>query len=68
MLEAKGYDVSVVEYISPLETPKNLMIRAVRGNEGKEKPELLNDYMKLMADLNAYPALYRFLNENWAVY
>lgn len=68
MLEAKGYDVSVVEYISPLETPKNLMIRAVRGNEAKEKPELLDDYMKLMADLNAYPALYRFLNENWAAY
>lgn len=27
-LEAYGYDVSVVEYISPLDTPKNLMIRA----------------------------------------
>lgn len=27
-LEANGYDVSVVEYISPLDTPKNLMIRA----------------------------------------
>lgn len=27
-LEASGYDVSVVEYISPLDTPKNLMIRA----------------------------------------
>ncbi len=27
-LDANGYDVSVVEYISPLDTPKNLMIRA----------------------------------------
>lgn len=30
MLKAKGYKVSVVEYISPLETPKNLMIRAIK--------------------------------------
>lgn len=29
-LEAVGYDVSVVEYISPLDTPKNLMLRAVK--------------------------------------
>jgi len=27
-LEAKGYKVSVVEYVSPLDTPKNIMIRA----------------------------------------
>ncbi|MCR5056054.1 MAG: SAM-dependent methyltransferase [Clostridia bacterium] len=29
-LEAVGYDVSIVEYISPLDTPKNLMMRAVK--------------------------------------
>ncbi|MBC7765328.1 MAG: SAM-dependent methyltransferase, partial [Hyphomonadaceae bacterium] len=29
-LEACGYEVSVLEYISPLETPKNLMLRAVK--------------------------------------
>ncbi|MBT9152699.1 MAG: hypothetical protein DDT35_00921 [Firmicutes bacterium] len=27
-LEARGYKVSVVEYVSPLDTPKNIMIRA----------------------------------------
>lgn len=32
-LEAEGYKVSVVEYISPLDTPKNLLIRAVRTNK-----------------------------------
>ncbi|QAA30244.1 class I SAM-dependent methyltransferase [Clostridium manihotivorum] len=63
MLESKGYNVSVVEYISPLETPKNLMIRAVKT--GKEKPELMDDYISLMASLNAYPVLYKFLNEGW---
>lgn len=29
-LEAEGYQVSVIEYISPLDTPKNLLIRAKR--------------------------------------
>ena len=63
MLEANGYKVSALEYISPLETPKNLMIRAIRTEE--ENPEMLNEYVKLMSVLNAYPALYAFLNEEW---
>lgn len=62
MLEAKGYDVSVVEYISPLETPKNLMIRAVKTKDENDKA--MDEYMSLMAKLNVYPALYNFLN-NW---
>lgn len=60
MLESKGYDVSIVEYISPLETPKNLMIRALKTKE--ENENAFNSYIKLMADLNVYPALYDFLN------
>lgn len=36
-LEAEGYKVSVVEYISPLDTPKNLLIRATRTNQENEK-------------------------------
>ena len=60
MLEAKGYDVSIVEYISPLETPKNLMIRAIK--KGDENPALMDEYMSLMANLNVYPALYSYLN------
>lgn len=61
MLEAKGYDVSVVEYISPLETPKNLMIRAIQT--GKENSDAMNQYLNLMSQFNAYPALYRYINE-----
>lgn len=30
-LEAAGYNVSVAEYVSPLDTPKNTMIRAIKG-------------------------------------
>lgn len=32
-LEAYGYEVSVAEYISPLDTPKNLVIRAEKKRE-----------------------------------
>lgn len=59
MLEAKGYDVSVVEYISPLETPKNLMIRALKSRD--ENEAALSEYMNLMSSLNSYPALYQYL-------
>jgi len=58
-LESLGYKVSVVEYISPLETPKNLMIRAIRTqNENKKAAE---EYRRLVKLLNADPALDREL-------
>ncbi len=49
MLEAAGYEVSCVEWVSPLETPKNLMIRAnqkTEGNEDKRKrvEEIMVEY------------------------
>jgi hypothetical protein len=59
-LEAKGYEVSVVEYISPLETPKNLMIRAFKTKDENDKA--MDEYIKLMSSLNVYPALYAYLN------
>lgn len=60
LLEAKGYEVSVVEYISPLETPKNLMIRALKTKENNDRA--MDEYFKLMSSLNVYPALYDYLN------
>lgn len=62
LLESYGYDVSVVEYISPLETPKNLMIRAIKTKD--ENEALRKDYLSLIKELNANPSLYNFLN-NW---
>ena len=41
-LEAEGYKVSVVEYISPLDTPKNLLIRAMRT--GQENTRARQEY------------------------
>jgi len=48
MLEGKGYEVTAMEYISPLETPKNLMIKAVR--KGGERADKLAQY-RSMAEL-----------------
>lgn len=61
ILKAKGYKVSVVEYISPLETPKNLMIRAIKDKN--EDMDAMNEYITMMSNLNVYPALYDFLNQ-----
>lgn len=36
-LEAEGYRVSPIEYVSPLDTPKNLLIRAIRTNKPADK-------------------------------
>ncbi len=41
-LEAEGYKVSVVEYISPLDSPKNLLIRATRI--GHANPKARQEY------------------------
>ncbi|MBC8061815.1 MAG: SAM-dependent methyltransferase [Clostridiaceae bacterium] len=65
MLEAQGYEVSAVEYISPLETPKNLMIRAIKTKE--EDPKALDEYMSLMGSLNVYPALYSYLTNDFDI-
>lgn len=61
LLEAKGYEVSVVEYISPLETPKNLMIRAFKVKDENDKA--MDEYISLMSKLNVYPALYAYINQ-----
>ena len=44
-LEARGYEVTALEYISPLETPKNLMIKAVKRSAGNKKA--MEEYQRL---------------------
>ena len=56
-LEAEGYKVSVVEYISPLDTPKNLLIRAVRT--GKDNPKARAEYDSVRAQLGTTSELDR---------
>lgn len=48
-LEAMGYETSIVEYISPLDTPKNLMIRAIkRGGENQVKMQEFESLCKVL--------------------
>lgn len=61
LLESHGYDVSIVEYISPLETPKNLMIRAMKKQEKNEKAGM--EAQDLIKALNIYPAFNYYLDQ-----
>lgn len=48
-LEGHGYDVSMLEYISPIDTPKNLMIKAIRTSGRNDA--ILNKYRKICNEL-----------------
>ena len=61
-LEAEGYKVSVVEYISPLDTPKNLLIRAVQT--GHENPKAKAAYAQVRAQLGTTSELDRRCEED----
>ncbi len=52
-LEGRGYKVSVVEYVSPLDTPKNIMIREVAQGGRTEEAE----YRQLQALVQGVPPL-----------
>lgn len=55
LLEASGYSVTAQEYISPVETPKNLLIRAFR--DGKNKDKAAREYFELKKMLGINPKL-----------
>jgi len=59
LLEAKGYKVSLVEYISPLETPKNLLLRAVKVNNGNRVA--MEEYQNMKKLLNIDPTLEKLI-------
>lgn len=60
-LEARGYKVSVAEYVSPLDTPKNIMLRAVRG--GGENSVRAREYRELQKLAQGTLPLESFLQE-----
>ena len=62
ILEAFGYAVSAVEYVSPLDTPKNLLIRATfTGRFNRKK---YDKCLSMAEKLNADPML---INETRAL-
>ena len=57
-IESMGYEVSVTEYVSPIDTPKNLLVTARRT--GQPNPRAEAEYRAMCKALNVYPAIERF--------
>jgi hypothetical protein len=66
-LEALGYKVEIVEFISPEATARNLMIRAEKrtGAAGAQARHALQRYRQLAEEWAVTPALETFLGESW---
>jgi len=58
-LEAHGYKVSVAEYVSPLDTPKNIMLRAERADADHSSSRTA--YQELKRVLHVVPWIDRLL-------
>ena len=57
-LESVGYDVSVTEYVSPVDTPKNLLITATKT--AQENPKAEKEYRDMCAVMGVFPAIERY--------
>lgn len=60
-LEACGYKVSCVEYCSPLDTPKNLLIKAQKISDGNREAE--QEYRRMLKEFNVFPAIEIYSNK-----
>ena len=58
-IESYGYEVSALEYISPLDTPKNLMIRAVKTSP--ENTEARKQYQDMKKFFNVSPTMENYV-------
>ena len=58
-IESYGYEVSALEYISPLDTPKNLMIRAVKTSP--ENAESRKQYQDMKKFFNVSPTMENYV-------
>lgn len=59
LLESRGYETQILEFIDMEHTPKNLLIRAVYTGKYREDPKL----DQCMRQLHVNPALKRLLNQ-----
>jgi len=65
LLEAAGYKTQLLEFIDISHSPKNILIRASKGNISKDKREKsLNEVKSLINQFNFNPTLYNLLKED----
>ena len=65
LLEAVGYKTQLLEFIDISHSPKNILIRASKGNVSKQKIEKsLDEVNKLMNEFNFNPTLYNLLKND----
>ncbi len=62
LLEQRGYDTQILEFIDMEHTPKNLLIRAVK-KKGMQARKSRNDITEVMEFLQISPTLERLLKE-----
>ncbi len=65
LLEAAGYKTQLLEFIDISHSPKNILIRASKGNISKDKREKsLNEVKSLINEFKFNPTLYNLLKED----
>jgi SAM-dependent methyltransferase len=65
LLEALGYKTQLLEFIDIAHSPKNILIRAAKGNVSKDKREkALAEVKALIKEFNFNPTLFNLLKED----
>lgn len=65
LLESVGYKTQLLEFIDIAHSPKNILIRAARGNVSKDKREKsLKEVKELMGQFNLEPTLFKLLEKD----
>lgn len=65
LLEAVGYKTQLLEFIDISHSPKNILIRASKGNLSKDKKEKsLQEVNTLIEQFNFDPTLYKLLKDD----
>ena len=65
LLECAGYKTQLLEFIDISHSPKNILIRATKGNVSKGKKEkALSEVNNLMNEFNLNPTLYKLLKDD----